>query len=98
MTLDELNQAAAENAQRALLQCCGSQHWARRMTEERPFRDMQQLLQTADQLADQLSDEDWLEAFAAHPRIGERSESAWSQREQAVALSADEQVKRAYLG
>jgi OHCU decarboxylase len=42
-----------------------------------------------------LSEADWLEAFAAHPRIGEPSESAWSRREQAAVYTAVERTRRA---
>ena len=31
---------------------------------------------------------DWLEAFGAHPKIGENSDSKWSQQEQAGASGA----------
>ncbi len=39
-----------------------------------------------------MDDNDRLEAFAAHPRIGERSASRWSQAEQAGASGADQEV------
>src|SRR5207244_5560051 len=32
--------------------------------------------------------EDWLEAFRAHPRIGEKAASEWSQQEQALVEKA----------
>jgi 2-oxo-4-hydroxy-4-carboxy-5-ureidoimidazoline decarboxylase len=38
---------------------------------------------------------DWLEAFAAHPRIGERGADAWSRREQRGVDGAAEAVRRA---
>lgn len=93
MTLEELNQAPRELAMSELLRCCGSPRWAERMTAMRPFRDREELMQAGDSVSDELTDEDWLAAFAAHPRIGEKSESAWSQREQAAALNAEAAVK-----
>ena len=94
MTLDELNRASVEDAQRAFLKCCGSTRWAKRMVQQRPFDSFEALLGAADFADALLEDEDWLEAFAAHPRIGERSSSAWSQNEQAAALNSEEAVKQ----
>ena len=40
------------------------------MAESRPFRDVEQLASAADRLSGELARADWLEAFAAHARIG----------------------------
>jgi OHCU decarboxylase len=93
VTLAELNGASAAEAQRAFLQCCGSRRWARLMEDARPFATVDDVLQHAEIVARELGTKDWLEAFAAHPRIGERSDSAWSQNEQAAALNARGDVK-----
>ena len=56
----------------------------------RPFRDPDHLLAAADLAAARLSDAEWLEAIAAHPRIGEaggHSPEA-SAREQSRAMRA----------
>ena len=94
MTLHELNAAPRADAFDAMLRCCGARRWAEAMVAARPFATREELLHAAEKAADQLGDADWLEAFAAHPRIGERSESAWSQREQAAALNAEASVKQ----
>lgn len=39
-----------------------------------------------------LEREDWLEAFGAHPKIGESSENRWSQQEQAGASGASRET------
>lgn len=65
------------------------------MTRLRPFEHSADVLAAADRVWPQLSEADWLEAFAAHPRIGEPSESAWSRREQAAAYTAADRTKRA---
>jgi OHCU decarboxylase len=93
VTLGELNGLFSEDAERAFLRCCGSRKWARQMADRRPFDSFADMLNAADRADSALDQEDWLEAFAAHPRIGERSESAWSQNEQTAALSAEEAVK-----
>ena len=50
--------------------------------------DGEDLLDAAARIWWSLKREDWLEAFAAHPKIGERSDSKWSQQEQAGASGA----------
>jgi OHCU decarboxylase len=94
VTLAELNGATPEVAQQALLKCCGSRRWVRLMEDRRPYATVADLLRTAEEVTAEMRDKDWLEAFAAHPRIGQHTDSAWSQSEQAAALSASEEVQR----
>lgn len=93
MTLAELNALPAPQALAALWQCCGSQVWVQRMCARRPFATADDVLRAAQETAAGLTAADWLESFAAHPRIGERSASAWSQAEQAAALNAEPGVQ-----
>jgi 2-oxo-4-hydroxy-4-carboxy-5-ureidoimidazoline decarboxylase len=95
MTLSELNQLAPDEAARLLLQACASSEWARQLSAQRPFTDMTALLDDADRVWLGLGEVDWFEAFGAHPRIGERASSAFSQQEQARALTAGDQVRQA---
>jgi OHCU decarboxylase len=92
MTLDELNHLPTADAVRDLLACCGSSAWARDVAAARPYHDFDSLLAQADRVWAQLAPEDWLEAFARHPRIGERAaavrsgtEKRWSEGEQSRA-------------
>ena len=101
--LEDLNALSQEEAEAALLKCCGSTLWARRMAEERPFRDLQDLTAKADAVWWALDEEDWLEAFSRHPKIGERkSERAqareaqqWSEAEQAGVSGAGQETSLA---
>jgi OHCU decarboxylase len=87
--LDRLNALPREEAEGRLLACCGSRQWARRLASERPFRSASGLADAADRIWRSLSADDWLEAFAAHPRIGARGEVArWARQEQAGTKSA----------
>jgi OHCU decarboxylase len=70
MDLDRLNEVSDEQASAALLACCGSTRWARAMAEARPFADREAMMEAADRIWASLDAADWLEAFAAHPRIG----------------------------
>lgn len=94
MTLAEFNALPADEARAALLSCCGSRRWVQALEQQRPFASMTELLRAAASVEQQLTEEDWLNAFAAHPRIGERSESPWSRSEQAAALDAEPDVQQ----
>jgi OHCU decarboxylase len=72
MTLPELNALDADEAARALLACCGSTRWARAMADARPFASVDAACDASDAIWSALDRADWLEAFRAHPRIGER--------------------------
>lgn len=94
--LARLNELPREEAIAALMECCGAHLWAEAMASARPFPNRGILLQTADVVWNALTPEDWLEAFAAHPRIGERAvqhatrSGEWSEAEQAGARAADD--------
>jgi len=79
---------------RDLIKVCGSKNWAMRMYVARPFETWDDMVHAAGEIWDALSDEDRLEAFAAHPRIGERK-PGWSQQEQSGTSSASEETMRA---
>jgi len=98
--IERLNKASGKAAEADLLACCGSRAWARQMAEARPFNDLTDLLRKAQQIWWSLDAQDWLEAFASHPKIGERkaarAQSAqaahWSKREQARVHTATSEV------
>ena len=71
MTLDQLNQLPAQEAWIAFERCCGASAWVEQMCSRRPFRDQVELLREAERAAAALGAEDWREAFAHHPRIGD---------------------------
>lgn len=89
--LDWLNALPVAEAETALLACCGSRVWARRMAAGRPFRDRADLVKMSDGIWWSLAPEDWLEAFKAHPRIGEKG-GRWSTQEQAGARGARPEI------
>src|SRR5690606_39894009 len=91
-----------DSAERFFRTACGARRWVDAMVSSRPYRTVEGLLEAADRSFDHLSEEDWLEAFAAHPRIGERGDAIAS-KEQAGASSASREginrlaeVDRAY--
>lgn len=80
--LAALNDCAPETARVQFRRCCASARWVNGMEQARPFADMDQLEKCADRVWASCSHEDWLEAFAAHPRIGDQSGTRWSNQEQ----------------
>lgn len=96
--LARLDAASLEDALAELLRCCGSRAWASRVADARPFASHLELLAAAESAFAALGEADWREAFAAHPRIGDRtalaerfaSTRAWAEGEQAGALAAGE--------
>jgi OHCU decarboxylase len=60
------------------------------MSDARPFAALNDLSKEADRIWRSLSGEDWLEAFRAHPKIGEKKAAA-IQSAQAQGWSAQEQ-------
>jgi len=100
VTIDQFNRLAPDEAHRELLRCCGSRRWAAAMVSARPFRGLEHLAQSADTIWKGLPPADWLEAFAAHPRIGERVAGGWAAQEQAgvsdAARARFAELNRAY--
>jgi allantoicase len=89
--------------ERELRSCCASSRWADTVAAMRPFSSWGELVAAADTAWASMSPDDWREAFAAHPRIGARSGSAWSKQEQsgtanagAPMIKALEEGNRAY--
>ena len=75
---------------RLLYSCFANHGWAARLAAGRPYADLTAVLASADVAWSELAPGDWLEAFAAHPRIGERGghSPAASDREQSAARDA----------
>jgi OHCU decarboxylase len=94
--LDRLNALSLEEAAKQLRDCCGSSRWVKAMLARRPFESVDALLAAADGAWHATEPKDWDEAFAHHPRIGERHAAAqvsataraWSAGEQGAAADA----------
>jgi len=101
--LSHWNSLDRETAAAIVLPCCSSRAWAAELAARRPIVDEDALLMESATVWRELSEEAWREAFDSHPRIGERkaprdatAESLESsEKEQAVAQSADDAAKAA---
>ena len=81
----------------AMIAICGAKRWAEAMIASRPIAAEEDLIAEADRTWSTMDEPDWLEAFACHPRIGQRKTAptqsgAWSQQEQAAVGSAESEV------
>jgi OHCU decarboxylase len=90
-SISRINELTADQATAEFLKCCGSNRWARAMTEARPFANEAQIFDRANEIWWSLNEQDWLEAFRAHPKIGEKKAAA-AQSEQAQEWSSQEQA------
>ena len=93
--LERFNGLAEEAAVGELLAVCHSRRWAERVAAGRPYADLAALQRAADEVWTALDPADWLEAFGAHPRIGDGGGAApaWSSREQAGVGAAGREVR-----
>lgn len=66
-----LNTLSDAELRTRLTRCCTAQTWVDGMLAARPFRDEEHLHKRAEELWPALSEADWLEAFEAHPTIGD---------------------------
>jgi allantoicase len=98
--LERLNALSRPEAVEALRAVCGSLRWAERMVDARPFEDVPALYRIGERTFFELSEQDWLEAFSAHLRIGQRAHGAdtharWSAHEQSgVGAAAAPDLER----
>ncbi|MGI9518997.1 MAG: allantoinase AllB [Pirellulaceae bacterium] len=66
-----LNGLEPQQRTSSLQQCCASTTWLARMVDGGPFANDTDVMVRAEDAWHGLSEHDWLEAFAAHPRIGD---------------------------
>ena len=90
-----INGLSADAAATALTRCCASRQWVKRMLAGRPFASDQDLFRASEREWWALDRGDWLEAFAAHPRIGERTTDTWSSDEQSGLAPAGSDLRLA---
>lgn len=90
-TLEFVNSLFDSEARRFFTKTCASTSWVDWMIDSRPFGSVDSIQEAADTAFDSLTESDWMEAFAGHPRIGERGDPL-ADREQAGAADVPESV------
>jgi 2-oxo-4-hydroxy-4-carboxy-5-ureidoimidazoline decarboxylase len=98
--LRRLDALDADAARGELGRCCGASRWVEAMLTARPFVTEAGLRAAAERAFAEMKRADWREAFAHHPRIGDRaalearfaSTRSWSLSEQGTVASAGQEV------
>ncbi len=106
MTLHELNTLPKQQLREELTKCCGSASWVNKMLPFFPADDLVELLEDAEEQWFKCSEEDWKEAFAQHPKIGDveslqkkfAATAKWASGEQAGVDNASQQTLQALAG
>ena len=80
-----LNALFDEEARRFFHTVCAATTWVGEMLASRPYADGKAVLTAASVAFDALGEDDWLEAFAGHPRIGERGDRQADQEQSGTA-------------
>jgi allantoicase len=105
--LDEFNELDKLKARDQLSKCCGSTKWVDSMLSHFPFKSIEILQAKADEVWQVCEEADALEAFAHHPKIGDResivkkfeSTKEWASDEQkGMGLANDEMIDRLAKG
>jgi 2-oxo-4-hydroxy-4-carboxy-5-ureidoimidazoline decarboxylase len=100
MTLHELNTLSRHQLIAELNKCCSSAAWINKMLPFFPADDLVELLEDAEEQWFKCSEEDWKEAFAHHPKIGDTdslkkkfaSTAQWASGEQSGVNTASQKT------
>jgi len=100
--LTQINSWTDDEAREAFRRFCGSARWCELMVHVRPFDSEAALYEAADRIWWGLARPDWLEAFSAHPKIGDldalrakfAATAAWAAHEQAGVDGAPDDLLR----
>lgn len=104
-TLEQFNNLSETEATDKLLTCCTSEAWAKALAAQKPFSDVEAMIQASNQAWDEAakSEANLMEAFEGHPQIGNvdslkekyRNTQASAAHEQSGASEADDSVLEA---
>lgn len=100
MTLNELNSVPIKEAETLFEQCNASEQWYKQMAAARPYTNISEIKTKAEKIWAALSEKDYLQAFEAHPMIGDvnslrkkyASTKTMASGEQSGAVAADENI------
>lgn len=107
MSLKRLNQMSDAGAAEALRTCCAATRWVQGMVASRPFESAEDLHEKADRLWPGMTTDDWLEAFEAHPKIGDvaslkakfaNTHDLASGEQSSTSLASDEVLQKLKFG
>jgi 2-oxo-4-hydroxy-4-carboxy-5-ureidoimidazoline decarboxylase len=103
MRVAEINAASSTEAAQLFLQCCTSERWIALMVASRPYATAQALRDHADVNWLEMGEEDYLQAFDGHPKIGDvgslqakyaNTKALAAGEQSGVNLASDEVIQR----
>lgn len=100
MTIANFNHLNAEQKKELLTQCCGSSAWVDKMIAALSIEKLADLKKAAEEKWYECSDDDWLQAFTHHPKIGDinslkkkfTNTAAWALNEQSGVNTASNKI------
>lgn len=100
MNIKQFNAMPRDELFVELEKCCGSSIWVKRMINSRPFKDIESLHNTSDQVWNDVGRIGILEAFSHHPQIGDidslkkkfASTADWAASEQEGTAVANDEI------
>ena len=97
--IDKLNNLSIDEKKTQLKRCCHCKNWVKSMTAIFPIKSSEELFHQATKIWENLTHNDWLEAFSGHPKIGEKqlrdkfaSTANWSSQEQQGVSETSEEI------
>ena len=95
MTIAAFDHLDRESKKNLLLQCCGSPAWVEKMLNLPPVEDLVDLFEDAEETWYECDEEDWKEAFAHHPKIGDMDALRKKFSSDKFAASEQDSIKNA---
>jgi len=87
-----LNTQSSEAARALLERCCGAARWVDGMLAQRPYASTDALYTQAERCFAELTEDEYLQAFSHHPRIGEDLAALRQRFASTAALASQEQA------
>lgn len=71
MNLAAFNALNESEAKATLTSCCAAERWVQALVQQRPYRHRAAFFEAAESIWQRMEESDYLEAFSAHPQIGD---------------------------
>ncbi|MDA9563155.1 2-oxo-4-hydroxy-4-carboxy-5-ureidoimidazoline decarboxylase [Flavobacteriales bacterium] len=102
MNIKDFNQLPPSKLKGELEKCCVAKKWINGVASATPFTSVGNLIESSNNSWQNCAEEDWLEAFTGHPKIGDLSSlskkysntSDWANNEQSGMNEADLEIIR----
>jgi 2-oxo-4-hydroxy-4-carboxy-5-ureidoimidazoline decarboxylase len=100
MTIAEFDHLPQEKKKELLTQCCGASAWVDKMLTVFPVEDLVEFLDAAEQKWNECTQQEQMEAFEHHPKIGDINSlkekfadtAGWAEVEQSGVVRSNEKI------